>query len=253
MKKKYTTIILSLLALLLFQCSDFDSASPASSDSGTSGSLAAMSIVGDYLFVLDNLSIKTFYLREADKPQEVGETIYLDPGVETMFPHDNKLFIGSQTGMYILDITDPTDISVLAEHSHFFGCDPVVVNDSIAFVTVRSAEACRGFVEANQLEVVDVTDPMQPNTLEFIDLNNPAGLGLDNQYLFVTDGDAGIQVFDVSAPRTGIELIGNIPVNAFDVIPLDGLLIAVGLDNLYQFDYNDINNIVQISSFKYRL
>jgi len=53
MKKIYTAIILSLLTLLFFQCSDFDSASPASSDSGTSGSLATMNILGDYLFTFD--------------------------------------------------------------------------------------------------------------------------------------------------------------------------------------------------------
>jgi len=247
----YKVIGLFLIAVLFFQCSGFESDSLATSDSGTAGSLASMSIVDDYLFTLDNQSVKTFYLREPDKPEQVGNTIYLE-FAETMFPYDDKLFIGSQIGMYILDISNPIDIDVLAEHQHFFGCDPVVVNDSIAFVTVRSVEGCRGLIDINQLEVIDVTNPSQPSTLEERELNSPAGLGLDNEYLFVTDGDEGIKIFDVSQPRVGIELIGNIPVNVFDVIPLNGLLIAVGADNLYQFDYTDINNIVQISSFRYR-
>ena len=34
---------------------------------------------------------------------------------------------------------------------------------------------------------------------------------------------------------------------AYDVIPLGGLLLVVGPDNLYQFDYTDLNNIVKIS------
>jgi len=250
MKKIYQIIGLVFMAAFYLQCSvEGDSLLP--SNTGTSGSLAAMTIVGDFLYTLDNRSIKVFNLTDPVEPQQVGNTIELDFGVETMFPYNGLLFIGSQTGMYIYDITTPSSPQRLAEHEHFFGCDPVVANDSIAFVTVRTLEVCRGFVEFNRLEIVNVTDPAQPYTIDEFDLNSPAGLGLDGEHLFVTDGDAGIQVFDVSDPYNAT-IIGNIPVNAFDVIPLDGLLIAVGVENLYQFDYTDIHQITQLSSLQLR-
>jgi len=246
---KYTYFALFLVAVLFVQCSfQGDAISP--SNTGTSGSLAAMTIVGNILYTLDHQTLRAYSISDPKEPKETQVEIKLDPGVETIFAYKNKLFLGSQTGMYIYDINNPINPVELAQHSHFFGCDPVVANDSIAFVTVRSAETCRGVVPVNQLEIVDVTEPAQPYTIEFIDLNNPSGLGLDDAHLFVTDGDAGIQVFDVSTPDDGVELIGNIPVNVFDVIPLDGLLIAVGIENLYQFDYTNINDIRQLSALQ---
>jgi len=248
----YTLKIIGLvfIAAFCFQCSiDSDI---SQSNTGTGGSLAAMTIVGDFLYVIDNQSISIFNLSQPSAPTQVGNAIDVGFGIETLFSRGNRLFIGSQTGIFIYNITNPANPQLLAQHAHFYGCDPVVANDSIAFVTVRSAESCRGFVPINQLEVVDVTDPTQPFSLQFVDLNNPAGLGLDGNYLFVTDSDEGIKVFDVSTPRNGIQLISTIPVNAFDVITLDGLLIAVGLENLYQFDYTDIGEITQLSALQLR-
>ncbi len=250
MKKIYQTIGIVFIAAFYLQCS-VEGDAISLSNTGTSGSLAAMTVVGDFLYTLDNQSIKVFNLADPVEPQQVGNTIELDFGVETMFPYNGLLFIGSQTGMYIFDIDIPSNPRLLAEHEHFFGCDPVVANDSIAFVTVRTIEGCRGFMDFNRLEIVNVSDPTQPYTIDEFDLNSPAGLGLDGNHLFVTDGDAGIQVFDVSDPYNA-SIIGNIPVNAFDVIPLDGLLIAVGLENLYQFDYTEIHNITQLSSLQLR-
>lgn len=252
MKKIYQIIGLVFISAFYLQCTSLESDISSVSDTGTGGSLAAMTIINNFLYVIDNQSITVFNLSDAEKPEQVGDAIDIGFGIETLFSRGNRLFIGSQTGMFIYDITNPANPQRLAEHTHFYGCDPVVANDSIAFVTVRSAEACRGFIEVNQLEVVDVTDPAQPSNLEFIELNNPAGLGLDGNYLFVTDGDEGIKVFDVSTPYDGVEQIGIIPVNAFDVITLDGLLIAVGLENLYQFDYTDIHDITQLSALQLR-
>jgi len=250
MKNIYQIIGLLFIASFFVQCSiEGDAALP--SNTGTSGSLAAMSIVGNFLYTLDNQSIKVFNLADPVEPVQTGNTIELDFGVETMFPYNGLLFIGSQTGMYIFDITIPSNPQLLAEHEHFFGCDPVVANDSIAFVTIRTLETCRGFVEFNRLEIVGVSDPTQPFDIDEFNLNSPAGLGLDGDHLFVTDGDAGIHIFDVSDPYNAT-IIGNIPVNAFDVIPLDGLLIAVGAENLYQFDYTEIHDITQLSSLQLR-
>ncbi len=250
MKYIYQIIGLLFIASFFVQCS-LESDVGLPSVAGVSGSLAAMTIVGDFLYVLDNQSIKTFNLANPAEPVQVGNDIELDAVIETMFPYNGMLFIGSQTGFFIFDITIPSAPQLLAEHEHFFGCDPVVANDSIAFVTVRTIEGCRDLEEFNRLLIVDVSDPTQPNTIDEFNLNSPAGLGLDGNHLFVTDGDEGIQVFDVSDPHNAT-IIGNIPVNAFDVIPLDGLLIAVGLENLHQFDYTDIGEITQLSSLQLR-
>ena len=61
----------------------------------------------------------------------------------------------------------------------------------------------------------------------------------------------GLKIFDVSNPRD-IQLIKHFDFfTAFDVIPLDGLLLVVGPDNVYQFDYSDLENIKQVSQIPY--
>ena len=69
--------------------------------------------------------------------------------------------------------------------------------------------------------------------------------------LFVCDNDQGLKVFDVSDPLN-IDLIKHFDgFTAFDVITLDGLLLVVGPDNVYQFDYNDLENMRLVSEIPY--
>ena len=80
-------------------------------------------------------------------------------------------------------------------------------------------------------------------------MQNPHGLGLDDQTLFITEGELGLKVFDVTDPNTiDANLIKQFQnINGFDVIPNDGLLMMIGDDGLYQYDYRDIENIELLS------
>lgn len=81
-------------------------------------------------------------------------------------------------------------------------------------------------------------------------MTNPHGLGKEGDLLFVCDGSAGLKIFDASDPETiTSHLIKEYPgINAYDVIPLSGLLVLIGEDGLYQYDYSDLQNISLISS-----
>ena len=97
-------------------------------------------------------------------------------------------------------------------------------------------------------KIFDVSDVYNPIELTSYGMNEPKGVGLDGNTLFVCDGYAGLKVYDVSDPLN-IQLINSFEnFYAFDVIPLDGLLLCVSNDNVYQFDYSDLSNIQQISS-----
>ena len=70
---------------------------------------------------------------------------------------------------------------------------------------------------------------------------------LDGRLLFVCEDTEGLKVFDVENP-VEIQLVAHFEgFTAFDVIPLGGLLLVVGPDNVYQFDYSDPDNIILIS------
>ena len=149
--------------------------------------------------------------------------------------------------MYIFDNTDPLAPTLMSKFNHARGCDPVVVHDDIAFVTLRDGTVCDGF--ANQLDVVDVSNLASPKLLYSFEMDNPHGLGVDGDALFICEGKYGLKLFD----KSDLSQIGNRlknwiqDINAFDVIPIDNLLILIGEDGLYQFDYSDLNHIKLLS------
>lgn len=218
---------------------------------GTGGSMARFAITGDYLYAVDDYQMHVFNVSVPENPNDVG-LVDLGWGIETIFPYKNNLFIGSQSGMFVYNIDDPTQPQYMSQVSHITTCDPVVANDTYAFVTLRSENNennwC-GNTFTNRLDVVDITDVTNATLLYDFDMTSPYGLGLDGNTLFVTEGDNGLKVFDISDVSSIDEhLIQHLTgFNAYDVIPNNGTLILTGADGLYQFDYTNLDEIKLLS------
>ncbi len=248
--------IFFLVALLVLGSCSSDEASlsleTGGSDTGIAGSYARFITVGNFLYIVDNSSIQTFSLSNPALPvristQEIGEQI------ESIFNYQDKLFIGSGSGLYIYTIQQdgiPSQTSTYTYEFPILPCDPVVANDTYAYVTLHDGETdgpCGGWNIVNELKIFNVEDITNPELLISYPMSRPKGLGLDGTTLFVCDDWAGLKVFDVSDPYN-LTMIAHFDYfQAFDVIPLDGLLLCVGTDNVYQFDYTDLNNIQEVS------
>lgn len=83
-----------------------------------------------------------------------------------------------------------------------------------------------------------------------VDMNNPFGLGKDGDLLFICDGNAGLKVYDASDPKNiSNHLIYTYPdIKAFDVIPIGDLLVLIGDEGLFQYNYSNVQNITLLSS-----
>jgi hypothetical protein len=224
--------------------SGFKGQSGESSGSGTGGSMARFAIYENYLYTISQNDMTLFNIENEQKPDSTT-TINLGWGIETIFPYKDKLFIGSNTGMHIYDNANPKSPQRLSVFQHARACDPVVVENDIAYVTLR--EGWCG-VAPNRLDVVNVADLSRPVLIKSYDMENPHGLGIDNGKLFVCEGKFGLKSFDANN-RNDIKLQEHIKdVNAFDVIPLQGnLLLMVGSDGFYQYDYSDPKNLKLLS------
>lgn len=213
--------------------------------SGKGGSMAKFAIVDDYLYTLNGSDMQLFRIDEPSNPTKwVNISIQWD--IETIFPYQDKLFIGSMSGMYIYDNRDPANPTLIAQFSHATSCDPVFVQDDYAYVTLRGGTRCGGF--DNQLDIVDISDPVSPSLLKSYAMQGPYGLAADGDTLFVCDGDAGVKVFD-SSDVYNLELITQIAeYSAYDVILHNNIAIVVSPAGLYQYDYSDLANIRLLSS-----
>ena len=221
----------------------FDSrnVSPGNGTSGTGGSMARFALYDKYLYAVTMSDMKLFNVQQPAQPA-FSSTINMGWGIETIFPYKDKLFIGSQTGMLIYDNADPAKPKRLSVFQHARVCDPVVVHDNIAYVTLRSGSTCQGFT--NQLDVVDITNLTNPRLMKTYPMRNPHGLGVDFPNLFICEGAYGLKSFNVNDP---MQIDKNLEqymadLQAYDVIPMGGVsgkktLLLIGKDGFYQFDY----------------
>lgn len=217
------------------------------SGSGVGGSMARFTVGGDFLYTVDFHTMRTFDISSVSEPA-LSSTTDLGWGIETIFPYEDKLFLGAMDGMHIYDVANPGDPQFISTYRHITSCDPVVVQDDIAYVTLRGGTECQGFT--NQLEVIDVSDVTNPQVMEVFPMLNPHGLGIDGSCLFICEGDFGLKIFNAEDPlaidENLIEFYEDI--NAFDVIPFNDVLMMIGTDGLYQFSYDCTTGDIELLS-----
>ncbi len=211
---------------------------------GQGGSLARFKIVNDYLYVVDSHTINVFEISDLENPRDL-EDIYAGFDIETIFNRGNNLFLGSMRGMYIYDITSPATPTFISEFQHGTACDPVVVDGDYAYVTLRGGNNC-GATESG-LFIVDISDITTPVLATSYPMDEPYGLGIKENKLFICDGKSGLKVYDKTNIDNLVSLNHYENIITFDVIPMDETLIVIGDEILYQYSYLD-NDIELISS-----
>jgi len=221
-----------------------------STPAGIGGSMARFGLIGNHLLAVDNSTYYSFDLTKATDPS-LETKQGMSWGIETMFLSGSNMFLGTRNGMLIYNVADVTKPTYVANFWHATGCDPVVVQNNRAYVTIRGGTPCQN-TTINRLDVLDITNLKNPTLMRSYNMTNPFGLGIDDDVLFVCDGDAGLKVYNAADPYLISEhLIATFKdINAFDVIPLGNSLLMIGSDGFYQYDYTNLNDIKQISSIK---
>ena len=219
------------------------------SAAGVGGSMARFGLIGNHLLAVDNSTYYNFDLTNATSPTIETKT-GINWGIETMFLSGSTMFLGTRNGMLIYNVSDMTKPTFVANFWHATGCDPVVVQNNKAYVTIRGGNPCGSNV--NRLDVLDITNIKTPVLIRSYSMTGPYGLGIDGDVLFVCDGTAGLKVYNAADPYWISEhQIATFPnINAYDVIPLGNSLLMIGADGFYQYDYTNLNDIKQISAIK---
>lgn len=213
---------------------------------GQGGSMARFTLMNGHLYAVDDYSLRIFDVNVASNPSYLDH-MDLGWGIETIFPFQNKLFIGSSTGMHIYDASIPSEPQPMSVYQHITACDPVVVNETHAFVTLRSGMACNQGV--NELHVLNIEDPHQPKLLKAYPMSNPHGLALSNNYLYLAEGNHGLKSFEVSDVmaidanrREHLKSMKSV-----DIIAGPKSLIVIGPDGVCQFNYSKPDRLNPLS------
>jgi hypothetical protein len=219
--------------------------SNSSSPVGKGGSMARFAIMSNKMYTVSYNDLNVFNISSVFAPVYTTKVSISNWQIETIFPMANKLFIGSQSGMYIYSIDNPNNPLLAGQFSHVQSCDPVIADDNYAYVTLRSGSMCRGFT--NQLEVLKLNDFINPQLIKTYSFTNPHGLSKDGNLLFICDGADGLKIYNAS-DVSNLQLIKQFSnIETYDVIAYNHLALVVAKDGLYQYDYSDINNIHLVS------
>jgi len=221
----------------------FPSAS-SSSGSGVAGSMAKMVLLGDHLYAIgEPHSFQVVNLENSTKPS-LGARVSVGFDLETAYPFQDKLFLGSAEGVYIFDLSDPSNPVAAGNFTHGRACDPVVSDGDYAYVTLHTGTACGG--AANELDIVDVKDLKNPVQVNSYPMTRPMGLAKDGDLLFVCDGP-GVKAYDASDP-SAIQQYASIDAsNAYDVIALNKHLLVMSDNGLSQYDYSQPGKLSLLS------
>jgi hypothetical protein len=244
---KQLMLLLSLVGLL-FSCDGNFSTDSFDSSSGTGGSMARFACIGDYLYTVDENSLSTFNISDSSKIVQTSHITADWSRIETIFPTDSLLFLGSMQGMYIYNLKNPAIPEFVHLYTHVVSCDPVVVQGQYAYVTLRtdfSGNFCsRGI---NQLEVIDVSIMTNPRNVGNYTMKNPRGLGIDGTSLFVCDG-MDLLVMDATNPLA-LKVVKRMELDGtpFDVIAKNGILTLSYSAGVKQYAYSN-DTIQEIST-----
>lgn len=215
---------------------------------GRGGSYARFQINDNALYTIDSYKLNVFNISnpvDAFFDKEVYMTQWFGGGeFETLFIQKDFLFVGSTTGMYTVDATDEFNPYFVSGFSHATACDPVVVYGHTAYITVRGGSSC-GAIE-DQVNVIDVTDIANPILLSTYLLDEPYGLGINNNILYVACGNNGLKVFN-AANSASLTLENTYAGNVKDIIPLNTHLIVVGDNTITQYSYGSNFTLTELS------
>lgn len=229
---RFNSYLIAIVFLTLVGC-DHDSSS-AFNSTGQGGSMTRFAIHEDRMYVVDNTSIKVFNI-EGAKFQQI-KAVEAGLGMETIFAKGDYLYLGANDAMYIYSIADPDNPTFIFRYSHIVSCDPVAVQGNRAYVTMRGGTWCN--LGSNALEIIDISNPYEPKLIKNYPMSSPHGLGIDNNILFICEGEHGVKVFDVTNENDIKQLSHLDQFFAYDVILRQGMATITGEDGIFQYSYS---------------
>ncbi len=219
---------------------------------GMAGSMSRFALENDHLYIVSPQQLYIFNAQNCEQPEKVATLDIIQNGLaEMVFTTPELILIGGTSGVSIYDGQNPGNPQFLGMYDHMTGCDPVILDKDVAYLTLRNGDdnPCGGNF-SNQLDVIDFSNPQTPMMLNSFAMTNPHGLGIDGHLLFIADGSAGLRIFDASNPVTvGNNAVAHFPdMDGYDVIPVAGTLFFVGDDGIALYDYSNPQDITRLST-----
>jgi hypothetical protein len=237
------------LFIFISSCGSGGGDSGGGSDSSLGGSTSRMVVVGNHLYMLNKLvsnasedspsrwaksAIDVYSVSNPEAPSRLAQ-VELDIDPETLYSDGIRLFVGASTGVSIFNLDDPGLPEQVGTITHFRSCDPVVVENSLAYVTLRTNGRGCGSGSLNELQILDLAEITAPTKISSFAMDAPWGLGVYSNRAYVCDGASGLKILDVTDPLSLAEVTRMSDEVCFDLIVSSEGLIATGVSGVSQY------------------
>jgi hypothetical protein len=247
MKNLFKILFAVILLSTFFYACDKDSSAVSGevSNTGQGGSLAKFAIQGNFMYKVEGSTLKVYDVSNLSNTILLSSVDLQNNSVETIFSNSQYLFFGTQNGMLIYGLSNPSVPNYISTYTHVWSCDPVVVQGNTAYVTLSTGNRCnRGL---NQLEAIDISDISNPTILKAYQMGNPKGMAVAGKYLYVCDQLAGFKVMDITDNMNIVEVNSIKDLLAYDVIASGNTLTITSSKGVYQYDCSDPLNLKFLS------
>ncbi len=212
----------------------------AGNSQAQSGTVNRLALHKQNLYVISNNNI-TVVSDQGSFGNEVSKQQSPVEDMETIFSHEDLLFVGSRTAMSIFEASENGAVDQVSSFDHATSCDPVLPHEDVAYVTLRTGDfsECPGNI--NAMLVIDVSRIDRIHELEEINMSSPYGMSIIGDQLYVGQGNNGLEIYDISNPRKP-EHLNSVDIEAFDIIadPVNADFIFIaGPNQLSQFKIGD--------------
>lgn len=209
---------------------------------GQSGTVNRVAVNDDQMYLINKSNLIVLEDNGSSIDLLSNERIAWGNTLETIFVHEDALFLGTTASMEIWDVETPTSPRQLDRYDHTTSCDPVYPKGDVAYVTLRTGDErlCPGDVNALvTLNIEDFTNVRVTNELQMI---SPFGMTSKDDVLYVGEGENGLKMFDITNAEQPSLIKFDQGIEAYDIIThptnTNQVLIA-GPDGLGQYFIND--------------
>lgn len=198
------------------------------------GTINRIAFSNDHVYVIGHAKLSTF---EDNGALELVNSSWHPWELETIFPHDDKLFIGTQSSMEVYDISNASSPQHISVFNHANACDPVLPVENTAYVTLRSSgTTCPG--DDNTLFALDISRIESPQVAQEIPMESPFGMSMIGDKLYVGEGENGLKIFDASEKQNLKLITWDKSIQAYDVLAhptRTDLILVAGPEGLNQY------------------
>jgi len=222
-------------------------ASFAGSSDSSIGTVNRIAHANDHVYVISSSFLTVF---SDNQNLELVESEQAGWQMETIYPQDQTLYIGTRNSVQVYDIEVPTNPRWQASFDHVDSCDPVLPDGDVAYVTLRTNDTgCPG--DINALIVLDISNANRITELQEIEMLSPFGMTKIGDILYVGEGNNGLKTFDASNGSELSLINSDRDVQAYDVIAhptRSDIILVAGPNGFGQYRVSETNQDLALLS-----